>query len=153
MPDRLTWWELDRTDYAVVRLAQPWLTHEGRLWAMIEIENVGDVALGIDHMPGDDDGLRLRFHNSIGSRKSRILDERALTKIARIRLEEGTLRTRLDPGQRWRLHSKSVELAGVERAASATLYSKLRSIATKKVTRTFARPNEVTAHFSGIITS
>lgn len=152
MPDPLTWWELDRTDYAVVRLAQPWLAHEGRLWALIEIENIGDGALGIDYMPDDDEGLWLAFLGLRGSRRERIFDEIALCKIARIRFEEGTIRVRLGPGQRWRLHSKSVELAHVQRAASATVYSQLRSIATQEKTWIFARPNILTAHLSGAIT-
>jgi hypothetical protein len=123
MPDPLTWWELDRTDYAVVRLAQPWLAHEGQLWAMIEIENIGDDALGIDYMPDDDDGLWLAFSTGIGSGKERILDELALRKIARIRFEEGIIQVRLGPGQRWRLHGEPVELARVQQRASATRYS------------------------------
>lgn len=123
MPNPLTWWELDRTDYAVVRLAQPWLAHDGHLWAMIEIENLGDVVLGI--VSDDDDKLRLAFSNTVLGGKQRIRDELALAKIARIRFEEGTIPVRLGPGQRWRLHGEPLELDRVQRAASATSYSKL----------------------------
>ena len=113
MPNPLTWWELDRTDYAVVRLAQPWLAHDGHLWAMIEIENLGDVVLGI--VSDDDDKLRLAFSNTVLGGKQRIRDELALAKIARIRFEEGTIPVRLGPGQRWRLHGEPLELDRVQR--------------------------------------
>jgi hypothetical protein len=120
VPSPITWWELDRTDHAVARLARPWLAHDGRIWAMVEIENIGDSDLGIDYLT-DDDELHLAFHGPIARKKRGIRDDVARAKLARIRFEEGSICARLSPGERWRVHSTSLDLARVQQVASASV--------------------------------